>query len=67
MAAILNGGKKDQVDTDSSGNISNFSITNWTEDYDMDCDASADAVISDVLGTLINELIRRGVIEGTVA
>ena len=67
MAAILTGGKKDQVDSDSGGAKANFAVTNLTEDYDMDCDASADAVICDVLGTLIRELIRRGVIEGTYA
>lgn len=44
-----------------------FTITNWTEDLDMDCNASADAVICDVLGTLINELIKKGVIEGSVS
>lgn len=44
-----------------------FTVTNWVEDLDMDCNASADAVICDVLGTLINELIKKGVIEGTVS
>jgi len=44
-----------------------FTITNWTSDLDMDCDGSADLVICDVLGTLINELIKKGIIEGSVA
>ena len=61
MAEILQGGNRDYVST------AQFAVTNLTEDYDMDCDASADAVICDVLGTLIRELIRKGVINGTVA
>ena len=44
-----------------------FTITNWTEDLDMDCDGSADAVIADVLGTLINELQKKGILTGTTA
>lgn len=67
MANILQGGKRDTVSSDSTGALPKFEITNLTEDYDMDCNASADAVICDVLGTLIRELIQRGVINGTVA
>ena len=67
MVEILQGGKKDKVFGDSTGAYPKFQITNLTEDYDMDCNASADAVICDVLGTLIRELIERGVINGTVA
>ena len=44
-----------------------FEVTNWTEDLDMDCDATADAAICDVLGTLIKELIEAGVIQGSVS
>ena len=44
-----------------------FTITNWTEDLDMDCDNCADACIADVLGTLINELQKQGIIKGTTA
>lgn len=48
-------------------NSQTFTVTNWTEDLDMDCDNSADAAIADVLGTLINELIKKGVIDGSVS
>ncbi len=67
MAAILQGGQKDTIYTDVTGALPKFAVTNLTEDYDMDCNSSADAVICDVLGTLIRELIQRGVINGTVA
>jgi hypothetical protein len=32
----------------------------------MDCDAAADAEICDVLATVIRELIRKGILNGTV-
>jgi len=44
-----------------------FTITNWTEDLDMDCNSCADACIADVLGTLINELQKLGIIKGTTS
>jgi len=44
-----------------------FTITNWTDDVEMDCDAAADAEIADVLGTLIKHLIDSGIIQGTVS
>jgi len=44
-----------------------FTITNWTNDIDMDCDASADAVLADVLATLIKELQAKGIIGGTTS
>ena len=62
MAEILQGGKRD-----TTGQTAAFTITNFTQDLDMDCNASADAVICDVLATLIRELIRKGIINGTVA
>jgi len=44
-----------------------FTVTNWTEDLALDCDADADAAIADTLGTLIKHLIETGVINGTVS
>jgi len=44
-----------------------FAITNWTSDVAMDCNSAADAEICDVLGTLIKELIERGIINGSVS
>lgn len=67
MVAILQGGPKDTVYTDDGGAIGSFAVTNLTEDFAMDCNAAADAEICDVLGTLIRELIRKGVINGTVS
>lgn len=61
MAAILEGGKRDYVST------AQFAVTNITEDYALDCNGNNDLSTADVLGTLIRELIRKGVISGTVA
>jgi len=67
MANILQGGVRDTVTTDSGGAIGKFELTNFTEDYSFDCNTGTLGVTSDVLGTLIRELIQRGVINGTVA
>ena len=61
MAEILQGGKRDTIRT------SQFAVTNITEDYSLDCNSGADLSTADVLGTLIRELIRKGIINGTVA
>jgi hypothetical protein len=61
MAEILQGGKRDNL------SLSQFAVTNITEDYSLDCNANADLSTADVLGTLIRELIRAGIINGTVA
>lgn len=61
MAAILQGGKRDYVST------AQFAVTNIVEDYSLDCNANSDLSTADVLGTLIRELIRAGIIQGTVA
>jgi hypothetical protein len=44
-----------------------FTVTNWTDDAALDCDAAAVAETNDVLGTLIQELIEQGVIQGSVS
>ena len=67
MAEILQGGNRDTVYKDSGGAIGKFAVTNITEDFVMDCNTATDAEICDVLGTLIRELIQRGIINGTVA
>jgi len=43
-----------------------FTVTNWTNDVALDCNAAAVAETNDVLGTLIAALIEAGVIQGTV-
>jgi hypothetical protein len=68
MVEILQGGDRDTVQTDAGGAIAQkFEVTNFTEDYSFDADTAALTVTSDVLGTLIRELIQRGIINGTVA
>jgi hypothetical protein len=61
MAEILEGGKRDNVNT------AQFAVTNITADLSLDCNANDDLQTADVLGTLIRELIRKGIIHGTVA
>jgi len=53
-------GKRDMPQPASS-----FTVTDQTDDYTLDCD-SDDADLGDVLGTLIKELIQKGVIKGSV-
>ena len=67
MAEILQGGDRDTVLSDSSGAIAKYVITNLSEDRDFNCNINDTLVTSDVLGTLIRELIQRGIINGTVA
>ena len=68
MAPILQGGVKDVIGFDTSGKVTaKFVVTNITEAYSLNCDANDDLVTADTLGTLIRELIQRGVINGTVA
>ena len=43
-----------------------FTLINWTEDYSLDCNGNVD-VVADTLGTLIRELIRQGIIKGSVS
>lgn len=44
-----------------------FTVINWVEDLDFDCNTATLGVTSDTLGTLIKILIERGVLSGTVA
>ena len=51
-----------------------FTVTNFSEDLDLDCSGSAALTISgsivalaNTLGTLINELQKTGVVKGTTA
>jgi hypothetical protein len=62
VAPILQGGLKDH----SSQELA-FTITNLTQDVAMNCDAAADAELADVLGTVIRELIRKGILNGVVS
>ena len=42
---------------------SGWTVTNKTEDRTLDCDCDDTAVLGDVLGTLIDDLISKGIIE----
>jgi len=44
----------------------NYSITKWSEDHAMDCDAAAVAETNDILATVIADLIAQGILKGTV-
>ena len=44
-----------------------FTITNFNEDLNMDCNNAADAEIADVLATLIQELHRQGIIQASIS
>ena len=46
---------------------SSFTITNYSSDYALDCDAAAVAETNDVLASVIRELINQGILKGTVA
>ena len=61
MVDTLEGGKRDNIST------SQFAVTNYEEDYSFDADTATLTVTSNVLSTLIRDLIRLGIIHGTVA
>lgn len=42
-----------------------WTVTDWTDDHSVDCD-SDDANLGDNFGTLVKELIERGIITGSV-
>ena len=67
MAAVLDGGARDTMYKDASGTEQKFTITNFTEAFSMNSGSSSNEQIGDTLSTLINTLIRKGVINGTVA
>lgn len=44
-----------------------FAITNWNSDVALNCDSTSDGELADVIGTVINELIRQGILIGSVS
>ena len=54
------------IERDKGTTANVYTITNWTEDHAMDCNAAADAEICDVLATLMTDLIAQGIIKGSV-
>jgi len=51
---------------DVNGELGEFVVTNWTEDFDMDADGAV-AVVADTLGTLIKVLAEKGIISASVS
>lgn len=62
MADVLEANKRDLT-----GQATAFAVTNLTADTTLVCDSDNANAIADVLGTLIQDLIRRGIIHGTIA
>ena len=62
MANVLQGGKRDLSNQETS-----YAVTNFTADYTISCTESTAANIAATLTTLIRDLISKGIINGTVA
>ena len=62
---VLATGTRDK--RDNRGSQGAFTVINWVEDLDFDCNTATLGVTSDTLGTLIKLLIEQGIINGTVA
>ena len=63
MADILEANRRD-----ITGQTPSFAVTNITEDLSLNCNEEAGCLaLADVVGTLIRELIRKGLIHGTIA
>jgi hypothetical protein len=61
MAEILQGGKRDLT-----GQTTNFTVTSFSEDYTIASNEGTAGNIAAVLTTLIRDLIRKGIVNGTV-
>jgi len=44
-----------------------FAYTNWTSDPSIDCNSNSALTNGDAIGTVVDELIKVGVISGTIA
>ena len=53
------------VQRDSPQATGVWAVTDWTDDHALDCNTD-DADLGDVLGTLIKELIDKGILKGSV-
>ena len=62
MVTVTSGG----VQRDSPQATAAWTVTDWTDDHALDCNTD-DADLGDVLGTLIKELIDKGILKGSVA
>ncbi len=50
---------------DTPDAVGAWAVTDWTEDLTLDCNTD-DADLGDVVGTLIKQLIQKGILKGTV-
>ena len=50
---------------DTPDAVGSWTVTDWAEDLTLDCNTD-DADLGDVLGTLIKQLIQKGILKGTV-
>lgn len=50
---------------DTPDSVGAWTVTDWTEDLTLDCNTD-DADLGDVLGTLIKQLIQKGILTGSV-
>ena len=58
-------GIRDLRDNRDKGSV--FAITNHVTDVALDCNSTSDGELADVLGTVIQNLIEQGILNGTVA
>lgn len=56
---------RNQRDNTGTGPV--FALTNHTEDVDINCNSATNDELSDLIGTVIKELIRQGIFIGSVA
>lgn len=54
------------IKRDRSSQTPTFTVTNFVEDIDMDCDGLV-GVVADTLATLIRELARQGIINADIS
>lgn len=54
-----------ETDKGTAGGV--YAVTNWTSDYALNCDANDDLATADVLATVIADLVRQGILKGSVA
>ena len=50
---------------DSPDAVDAWTVTDWTQDLTLDCNTD-DADLGDVVGTLIKQLIQKGILKGSV-
>lgn len=47
--------------------VNQYAYTNWTSDPSVDCNSNSALVNGDAIGTVVDELIKVGVLSGTVS